>query len=261
MYRKISNTLKEWYDSDTKAILLTGARQVGKTYIIDKFLEENCKSSFSVNLLNNQDVAMLFNSAKNAKDLLMRLSIVVPEQKLIPHQTVIFLDEIQVCKEIVTAIKFLVEEGSYRYILSGSLLGVELSDINSAPVGYLRIIKMYPMDLQEFLIANGVNNDVFEHIENAFKTRKPVDSFIHEKLLELFKLYLIVGGMPKAVKTYLDTNNIQMVIAEHNYIRELYKVDISKYDKDKKLVHEYSIDSYNDIYRVYNYNYCKYWYK
>ena len=235
MYRKISNTLKEWYDSDTKAILLTGARQVGKTYIIDKFLEENCKSSFSVNLLNNQDVAMLFNSAKNAKDLLMRLSIVVPEQKLIPHQTVIFLDEIQVCKEIVTAIKFLVEEGSYRYILSGSLLGVELSDINSAPVGYLRIIKMYPMDLQEFLIANGVNNDVFEHIENAFKTRKPVDSFIHEKLLELFKLYLIVGGMPKAVKTYLDTNNIQMVIAEHNYIRELYKVDISKYDKDKKL--------------------------
>ena len=186
-------------------------------------------------MLENKDIANLFNSAKNAKDLIMMLSLAVPEQKLIPNQTVIFLDEVQVCKEIVTAIKFLVEEGSYRYILSGSLLGVELSDINSAPVGYLRIVKMYPMDIQEFFIANGLNNDIFTHIENAFNNRIPVDSFVHKRLIELFKLYLIVGGMPKVVKTYLDTNNMQKVIEEQNYIRELYKVDISKYDKDKKL--------------------------
>ena len=209
--------------------------KVGKTYIINKFLKENCKSIFCINLLENKDIANLFNSAKNAKDLIMMLSLAVPEQKLIPNQTVIFLDEVQVCKEIVTAIKFLVEEGSYRYILSGSLLGVELSDINSAPVGYLRIVKMYPMDIQEFFIANGLNNDIFTHIENAFNNRIPVDSFVHKRLIELFKLYLIVGGMPKVVKTYLDTNNMQKVIEEQNYIRELYKVDISKYDKDKKL--------------------------
>ena len=235
MYRQAADTLKEWYKSDSKAILLTGARQVGKTYIINKFLKENCESFFSVNLLENEDIAFLFNSSKTAKDLLMKLSLAVQEQKLIPHKTVIFLDEIQVCKEIVTAIKFLVEEGSYRYVLSGSLLGVELSDINSAPVGYLRILKMFPMNLREFFIANGVNNEVFLHIEKAFNNKTPVDSFVHEKLMELFKLYLIIGGMPKAVQTYLDTNNIQNVIAEHNYIRELYKVDISKYDKEKKL--------------------------
>lgn len=209
--------------------------KVGKTYIINKFLKENCKSIFCINLLENKDIANLFNSAKNAKDLIMMLSLAVPEQQLIPNQTVIFLDEVQVCKEIVTAIKFLVEEGSYRYILSGSLLGVELSDINSAPVGYLRIVKMYPMDIQEFFIDNGLNNDIFTHIENAFNNRIPADSFVHKRLIELFKFYLIVGGMPKVVKTYLDTNNMQKVIEEQNYIRELYKVDISKYDKDKKL--------------------------
>lgn len=235
VYRQAAEALKNWQKSDSKAILVTGARQVGKTYIIDKFLEENCESVFRLNLLENESAAVLFNSSKSAKELLMRLSLAAPDQKLVPHKTVIFLDEIQVCKEIVTTIKFLVEEGSYRYILSGSLLGVELSDINSAPVGYLRILKMFPMNLKEFFIANGVNDDVFEHLENAFKNKSPVDSFVHDKLMELFKLYLIVGGMPKAVQTYIDTNNIQNVIAEHNYIRELYKVDISKYDKEKKL--------------------------
>lgn len=235
IYRQAAEALKDWHKSDSKAILVTGARQVGKTYIIERFLEENCESVFALNFLENEEAANLFNSAKNAKELLMKLSLAAPEQKLVPHKTVVFLDEIQVCKEIVTAIKFLVEEGSYRYILSGSLLGVELSDIKSAPVGYLRILKMFPMNLREFFIANGVSGQVFEHIESAFKNKSLVDSFVHDKLMELFKLYLIVGGMPKAVQTYLETNNIQNVIAEHNYIRELYKVDISKYDKEKKL--------------------------
>lgn len=235
MLRLAKKELSEWYQSDSKALLITGARQIGKTYLINEFLSENCESVLKVNLLENNNVAALLNESKNAKDLLMRLSLAIPGAKLISGKTVIFIDEVQVCKEIVTAIKFLVEEGSYKYILSGSLLGVELSNIRSAPVGYLRIIEMYPMDFREFLIANGISNEVFSHLENAFENLTEVDFFVHEKILELFKLYLIVGGMPAVVKTYIETNNIQKVIEQQNFIRELYKIDISKYDKDKKL--------------------------
>ncbi len=235
MFRYAQTELEKWYKSDSKAILVTGARQIGKTYIINQFIKENCQSYVSVNLLENDSAAQVLNSAKSAKDFLLKFSLVVPNEKLEPGKTVIFIDEIQICKEIVTLIKFLVQEGSYRYILSGSLLGIELSDIKSAPVGYLSILQMYPMSIREFFIANGVNEEVFAHIENAFIQRQPVDSFVHEKLMELFKLYLIIGGMPLAVQTYLDTNNIQKVIEQHNFISELYKVDISKYDKEKKL--------------------------
>ena len=143
--------------------------------------------------------------------MLLRISA-ISKSKLIPDETLIFLDEVQECKEIVTAIKFLVEEGSYKYVLSGSLLGVELKDIRSVPVGYMDTIEMYPMDFEEFIRANGIPDTVIESVHTAYENATPVDEIIHNKLMDLFNLYLIVGGMPAVVKKYLETNNIREVV-------------------------------------------------
>jgi len=148
---------------------------------------------------------------------------------------IIFLDEIQEFKDIVTRIKFLVEDGTFRYIMSGSLLGVELNDLRSAPVGYLEIYDMYPLDFKEFVRAAGLKNDVILMLEDHFKKRNPVDDFIHSKMLDLFYLYLIVGGMPEAVAVYLETNDLAKVAKVHEKIIRLYKTDFSKYEKNYKL--------------------------
>ena len=149
--------------------------------------------------------------------------------------TLIFFDEVQECPDIVTAIKFLVDDGSYRYILSGSLLGVELKDIRSVPVGYMGIKEMFPIDFEEFISCVGIRADVIASIKEAWEKRHPVDGFIHEKMMELFRLYLIVGGMPAAVSKYIESNNLQEVLTVQQEIIQLYKKDIAKYDPDNKL--------------------------
>ena len=176
----------------------------------------------------------VFSKAKNSQDILLRLSTVT-SQDLIKGSTLVFFDEVQECPEIVTAIKFLVEEGSYRYILSGSLLGVEIKNLRSAPVGYMDVKDMYPLDLEEFAAAVGINDRIIEALRNHFADGTVVDDFIHEKMMEIFRLYLIVGGMPAAVDKYLTTNNLQEVMAEQQAIIRLYKQDIAKYDPNHKL--------------------------
>ena len=148
----------------------------------------------------------------------------------------VFFDEIQKCPEIVTKIKFLVEEGSFKYVMSGSLLGVELKGITSVPVGYLTVLTMYPMDFEEFMIANNVSKTTLEMLKAKFETCQPVDEFIHQKLLSLFFIYLIVGGMPDAVKIYIATKDIREVDKVQRDIVALYKEDFSQYEsEDKKL--------------------------
>lgn len=232
--RKIYKRLQQFYDSkEKKALLITGARQVGKTFSIREF-GKRFSSFVEINFLENKTARELFEQAEDSEAILFRLSLLV-NKPLVPGETLIFLDEVQECKEIVTAIKFLVEEGSYRYILSGSLLGVDLKDIRSVPVGYMDIVEMYPLDFEEFLMANEIAPQVIEEIENAFEKRIPLPDFVHEKLMEIYRLYLIVGGMPAAVSKYLETNNLQTVIQEQRSILTAYKKDIGKYDPDNKL--------------------------
>lgn len=145
------------------------------------------------------------------------------------------MDEVQEYKDIVTKIKFLVEDGSYRYIMSGSLLGVELRDLRSAPVGYLRICDMYPLSFMEFAQAVGVHQDTFDALKSSFQKRQPIDEFVHKKMLDVFYLYLIVGGMPEAVDTYIKTNDLAEVAQIHEKISRLYKTDFSKYEEKYKL--------------------------
>lgn len=232
--RKAKVAVNEWITHGNDAFLLTGARQIGKTYLIRQCLKESGYPYIEFNFIEQPELVNLFAGAKDAKELLMRLSVVATET-LEQGKTIIFLDEIQEFKDIVTRIKFLVEDGTFRYIMSGSLLGVELNDLRSAPVGYLEIYDMYPLDFKEFVRAAGLKNDVILMLEDHFKKRNPVDDFIHSKMLDLFYLYLIVGGMPEAVAVYLETNDLAKVAKVHEKIIRLYKTDFSKYEKNYKL--------------------------
>ena len=231
--RKVEQRLERFRQED-KALLITGARQVGKTFIIREFGKQAYQSFIEINFLEDKTAASLFENARDSRDLLLRLSAIA-DKPLIPGQTLIFFDEVQECPEIVTAIKFLVEEGSYRYILSGSLLGVDLKDIRSVPVGYMDIVQMYPLDFEEFALANRVSPNVIDALREAFEEKRPVDAVVHERMMALFRLYLVVGGMPAAVMKYLETNNLRDVIGEQQAIIALYKKDIARYDPEEKL--------------------------
>lgn len=234
MQRKIDLFLEDFFKTQKKALLLTGARQVGKTYAVRQFGTKNFENFIELNFIENPGLKSIFQNVGNVEEIILRLSSEFGN-KMIPKKTLIFFDEIQECEEIVTIIKFLVEEGSYSYILSGSLLGVELKDLRSVPVGFLAIKQMYPLDFEEFLTACGINQNIFSALKNCFEKLIPVDDFIHKKILSLFRLYLVVGGMPEVVLKYLETNNLFEVWKSQNYILELYKKDISKYDKKNKL--------------------------
>ena len=230
--RNISTYLENFYKTSKKALLLTGARQIGKTFAIREF-GKKFKSFVEINFVENQEFAEAIRNASGREDILFRISTAT-KKPLIKGETLIFFDEVQVCPEIVTAIKFLVDDGSYKYIMSGSLLGVELTDLRSEPVGYMSVKEMYPLDFEEFIRAIGISDKVIEHLQQSWDNRIPVDSFLHQKMMELFRLYLVVGGMPEAVKRYLKTNNLQEVMAVQRDIITLYKRDITKYDfKDK----------------------------
>ena len=236
MFRKAKSKLINWKITSNKALLVTGARQVGKTYIIREFLKEEFGEDnfIEFNLIENELAKTTIENSSNSEDLLFRLSALA-NKNMIKGKTIIFLDEVQVCSNIITAIKFLVEDGSFRYILSGSLLGTELKDIKSIPVGYMDSFQMYPLDFEEFLIANGLNTNVLDRLKTNFEELTPVDKIVHSKLIDMFHLYLIVGGMPSVVKKYLETNNLKDVVEEQNNINRFYRQDISKYDENNNL--------------------------
>lgn len=239
--RKIDNYLANYFERTNKALLVTGARQTGKSFSIRHFGETHFESFVEINFIENPDAVGTIRGAKDSRDILLRLSLLA-NRPLLKGKTLIFFDEVQEYPEIVTAIKFLVDEGSYRYIMSGSLLGVELNDLRSEPVGYLDIVEMFPLDLEEFVRALGVGDAVIDNLREAFVKLQPVDEFVHRKMMELFRLYLVVGGMPAAVQKYVDTHNLKDVMNEQLAIVRLYKRDITKYDKDRKLYIEEIFD-------------------
>jgi len=240
--RKIDARLASFFRSELKkAILITGARQVGKTFSIRSVGRRLFKHFVEINFLENKRAQSAFEHASNSSDLLLRLTA-LSDEPLVKHETLIFLDEVQECKELVTAVKFLVDEGSYRYILSGSLLGVDLKDVRSIPVGYMDVIEMFPLDFEEFCWANGVSDTIIQVLEAAFSKHIPVDIVVHDKMMELFRLYLVIGGMPAVVSKYLLTNNLRDVIREQQSTVAMYKKDIAKYDPENKLYLEEIFD-------------------
>ena len=245
--RKIDNVIDTFYDNTKMALMLTGARQVGKTNAFRRLAKRKFEHFVEINFIETPAAKQIFQGAQNAKEILLRLSAFA-DGPLIPGKTLILFDEVQKCPECVTQIKFLVDEGSYRYGLTGSLLGVELEDLQeraqvkaqdvevSEPVGYMDIKTMFPLDFEEFALAVGVAPNLIDHIRDSFDNIKPVDSVVHEKMMKVFQLYLIIGGLPAPVWAYVNTNNMQDVALQQLAVINLYKKDISQYDKDKKLL-------------------------
>lgn len=231
--RTVDRILIDHFKISKTALLIEGARQIGKTFSIRQF-GKKFKTYIEINFIEQPEAISLFKDLSNTKDLLARLSLFT-KQKLIKRDTLIFFDEVQICPEVITYIKFLVDEGSYNYILSGSLLGIEINDLRSVQVGYLTIKRMFPLTFREFALNLGLNSSILENLETSFKEKKPVDDFIHKKMMELFRVYLVVGGMPAAVNRYIETNNLNEVIDIQNQIVNLYKKDITQYDKNNKL--------------------------
>lgn len=231
--RKIEKKIYDWIRNDERALLLYGVRQAGKTYIIRHCLESEGCSYVEFNLIREPDIVAILKSATDVDDLILKLSL-YSDKKIIPGETILFFDEIQKYKEIVTKIKFLVEDKRYRYILSGSLLGVEIVNLKSAPVGYLKSLQMYPLDFEEFLQLFEISSAAFEALKKAYRYKEAVDEIIHKKMLQLFHLYLIIGGMPAAVEKYRQTENIDAVMDEHEAILQQYKLDFTQYEAENK---------------------------
>ncbi len=233
LHRKIEKNIIDWIKNSKKALLIDGARQVGKTYIIKKVLEKEGCEYIEFNLLKNQAITSLLAKSETVDDMVTNLSLFA-DKPFKKGKTFIFFDEIQEFKELTTKIKFWVDEGSFRYIFSGSLLGVELKNIKSAPVGYLKTHTMFPLDFEEFLQIYNFTEDLRSSLYRSFTERKPVNDTVHERMMQIFNLYLNVGGMPAAVQKFSETRSLEDVISEHDDIVVQYKKDFTHYEAEEK---------------------------
>lgn len=234
MYRKAEKYLKAWKSKkDKKALLVTGARQIGKTYLVRKFGKANYKHFAEINFITTPSAEKIFQGDLNAETLVMNLTAFLG-QSLEKGKTLIFLDEIQECPNARTAIKFLVEDGRFDYIESGSLLGVNYKTVPSYPVGFEEVLQMYPMDFEEFCIANNVQQQILDYLKECYLKRNAVIESIHDLMCDMFKKYIIVGGMPHVVQTFVASHDIGRVVSIQKDIVLQYRQDISKYAKDKK---------------------------
>lgn len=233
LHRKIEKEIRDWYCKENKALLIKGARQVGKTYVIRKTLKELGANVVEFNLIEKPEVVSILANSHTLDDILLGLSTQTA-LPMVKGETVLFFDEIQKYKEMVTRIKFLVDEGSFKYVLSGSLLGVEITNLESAPVGYLSTKEMYPLDFEEFLQVANINENILDHLKNSFAERTQINSAVHEKLLSLYRQYLVVGGMPEAVCRFAETHNLNEVMSIHIDIIDQYKLDFTQYEAENK---------------------------
>lgn len=211
-----------------KALMLTGARQIGKTTLVREYAKHNYDCFVEINFLARSDAAKIFSGALDARTIIENLTAYT-RKPLVPGKTLILLDEIQECPAARTAIKFLVEDGRYGYVETGSLLGVKTREVSSYPVGFEQRCRMYPMDFEEFCLANGVQDETLSMLHECFEDKRPVSDSVHQTMMRLYAAYLVVGGMPEVVQRYVETNDIAQVIELQNDLLELYRQDIAKY--------------------------------
>ena len=220
-----------------RMLLIDGARQVGKSYIIRHVGEKMFSNYIEINMEEDKLGERVFAEAKTTKDFYLALSIIAGDKMKERENTLVFIDEIQAYDHLLTLVKFLMKEKRFTYIASGSLLGVTLKNTQSVPIGSLDIQHMYPMDFEEFLYANGVGELAIESMRESFNNNQALSDTMHNKMMDLFKKYLLVGGMPKAVQVFVESRNVVEFRSIQNETHELYGVDASKYEQehDKKL--------------------------
>lgn len=236
LFRKIESVIEEHLNSDSEKILLIdGARQVGKTYIIRHVGRKLFENFIELNMVADAEGDKLFANIKTTEDFYLQVSMLNGNKMKQKNNTLIFIDEIQAYPHLLTLLKFLSQDNKFTFIASGSLLGVTLSQTTSVPMGSIRKIRMFPLDFEEFLYANKMNSFVISSLRKKFERLETPDEATHNKLTDMFRKFLLVGGMPDAVNTYLETRNIQAVREIHREIHEYYAVDASKYDERNKL--------------------------
>lgn len=235
--RKIINKLEAWKKTiANKALLIKGARQVGKTTVVRQFAKANYKNFVEINFEQMPVAKQAFEGNLDARTILLNLSA-MGFGPLEPGKTLIFFDEIQSCPKARTAIKFLVEDGQYDYIESGSLLGINYKDVSSYPVGFEHELDMYPLDFEEFLWACNISDDVVSMLKDCYTNLRPVPDFLHQQITERYRQYLVVGGMPEVVATYISNEDFGKTVTNQKDILAGYRNDISKYaGNDKMLV-------------------------
>ena len=236
LYRKISRLIADHLRTqDPRILLVDGARQVGKTYIIRYVGKELFENFIEVNMVEDSLGERLFAQTRSVEDFYLQLSMLHGDKMKEKQNTLVFLDEIQEYPQLLTLLKFLAQDGRFTYIASGSLLGVTLAQTTSIPMGSIRKVRMYPLDLEEFLLANGLNETAIAALRTKFQARQALDEAMHNKMMDLFRKYLLVGGLPDAVNTFLETRNIQRVREVQREIHDYYAADASKYDAGRKL--------------------------
>lgn len=234
LYRKFYDYMMKWKEEPKKkALFISGARQIGKTTLIRKFGKQNYEKYLEINFITTPSAKAIFEGDLSAELLITKLTAFF-KTELLPNHTLIFFDEVQECLKVRTAIKFLVDDGRFDYIESGSLLGVTYQDVISFPVGYEDPQVMYPMDFEEFALALGVQKATFEVLEKAYQTKTPVDDFIHKEMLRVFQFYCVVGGMPAVVQEFVNSNDMGKVLNIQKGIIELYRKDVQKYAQKGK---------------------------
>lgn len=236
LFRKIENIIKTHLQSDSKKILLIdGARQVGKTFIIRYVGQKLFKNFIEINMAEDFLGDRLFENTKSIDDFYLQVSMLAGNKMKSKENTLIFIDEIQAYPYLLTLLKFLSQDNRYTFIASGSLLGVTLSQTTSIPMGSIRKVRMFPLDFEEFLYANGMNQIAVSSLRKKFERMEALDEPMHNKMMDLFRKFLLVGGLPDAVNSYLEKKNIQDVRDIQSEIHDYYSADASKYGEEKKL--------------------------
>ena len=236
LYRKMEALIEAHLTSDSQKILLIdGARQVGKTYLIRYVGQKLFENFIEINLVEDSLGDQLFAETRTVEDPYLQISMLAGERMKQKENTLIFLDEIQAYPHLLTLLKFLSQDGKFTFIASGSLLGVTLSQTTSIPMGSIRKVRMFPLDFEEFLYANGMSRMAVSAMRKKFEKREALDEATHNKMMDFFRKYLLVGGLPDAVNSYLSDHNIQLVREIQREIHDYYAADASKYDEEKKL--------------------------
>ena len=236
LFRKIEAQIEDHLKSDSRAIMLIdGARQVGKTYIIRHVGQKLFENYIELNLVEDYVGARLFANAKTVEDFYLAVSMLAGDRMKEKENTLIFIDEIQAYPHLLTLLKFLAQDNRFTYIASGSLLGVTLAQTTSIPMGSIRMVRMFPLDFEEFLYANGMNALVVNSLRKKYERQESLDEATHAKVLDMFRKYLLVGGMPDAVNAFVAEKNIQLVRQIQSEIYAYYAADASKYDDGRKL--------------------------
>ena len=235
--RKATNFIKNWVESkDKKCLIVQGARQTGKTYIIERFAEENYDEYVEINFKQMPSAMDIFSGDLTVDNMVMAMRFRFPEKKIIPGKTMIFFDEIQECQEAITSLKFWAIDNRFDVIASGSLLGIDYKRASSYPVGYVDYLKMYGIDFEEFLWGMGISDDMIKSLHGYLETKSVIPEVINSQMMNYYRQYIAIGGMPEVVQKYIDTKDFRQVDRIQGSLLQGYLYDIAHYATSEEKV-------------------------